>query len=396
MTDLKPLRKLSHPREAIRQFTPNWFTLNMGTGILFLMLAEFPFFVFGLVPLTRILFWADIGFYLLFCGMFIGRWVFFTRGALRLLDHPVQSMFLGAIPMGLAPIINGTVVFYDGTPFAVHTALILWFVDAVLSLFIGWLVPFYMFTRQSHAFENMTGVWLLPIVPAEVAAVSAGTIAPHLPVQTAQMVTIIGYALWALSVPLAFGILAILFLRLALHKLPHRDMAVSTWLALGPIGTGSAALILLGNSSARAFAGEKFFHMLAMAQGIGLIGGLFLWGLGVWWFGMAALITIRYVKDGLPFNMGWWGFTFPLGVYTASTFAIFSETRFAFFEFFGAVLVVLLAFFWLVVTVRTMQGMWSGQLFSAPCLTGECLSGETGLPMFDPPSVAAPNELRVQ
>lgn len=102
MTGLKPLRKLSHPQEVIRQFTPNWFTMNMGTGILFLMLAQFPFFVFGLKSLTRILFWADIGFYLLFCGMFIGRWVFFTKEALRLLDHPVQSMFLGGIPMGLA------------------------------------------------------------------------------------------------------------------------------------------------------------------------------------------------------------------------------------------------------------------------------------------------------
>lgn len=391
MIDLHPLRKLSRPREVVHQFTPNWFALNMGTGILFLMLAEFPIPVPGIEPLTRVLFWADIGFYVLFSILFVSWFAFFRHDAFRLLDHPVQSMFLGAIPMGLAPIINGAVDFYGHSHFAVHAAFDLWIVDAALSLIIGWLVPFYMFTRQEHAFERMTGVWLLPIVPAEVAAASAGTIGPHLPAQTEQFVVTIGYALWAISVPLAFGILAILFLRLALHKLPHRDMAVSTWLALGPIGTGSLGLLLLGNASTRAFAGTGLSPVFAMAQGIGLLGGLFLWGVGIWWLGMATLITLRYLKEGLPFNMGWWGFTFPLGVYTAATFALSSETHFAFFEWFGALLTVVLTFFWTVVTTRTLQGMWTGQLFVAPCL----LSPETGLPMFDPQPVTLDDELRV-
>jgi len=29
-------------REIVRQFTPNWFTVTMGTGILFLSLNQFP------------------------------------------------------------------------------------------------------------------------------------------------------------------------------------------------------------------------------------------------------------------------------------------------------------------------------------------------------------------
>lgn len=28
----KPLSRLAHPREAVRQFTPNWFTATMGAG----------------------------------------------------------------------------------------------------------------------------------------------------------------------------------------------------------------------------------------------------------------------------------------------------------------------------------------------------------------------------
>ena len=35
----RPLSALSSPKEAIRQFTPNWFAATMGTGILSLSLA---------------------------------------------------------------------------------------------------------------------------------------------------------------------------------------------------------------------------------------------------------------------------------------------------------------------------------------------------------------------
>jgi len=72
----------------------------------------------------------------------------------------------------------------------------------------------------------MTAIWLLPIVAAEVA--SAGLLLPHLAdPQAALRLLVLGYALWAFSVPLALSILVILVLRLVLHKLPHRDMAAS-------------------------------------------------------------------------------------------------------------------------------------------------------------------------
>jgi C4-dicarboxylate transporter/malic acid transport protein len=364
----RPLQRVSHPREIVRQFTPNWFTLTMGTGILFLMLAQFPLAIPGLVSLTRVLFWGDGALYLIFALLFAARWIWFTADAKKLLDHPVMSMFLGAIPMGLAPIINGLVGFYPHSPLAVRAALDLWYGDVVLALIIGWLVPFFMFTRQTHHLTTMTGVWLLPIVPAEVAAVSAGTIAPHLATASAQIVVMIGYGLWALSVPLAFGILAILFLRLALHKLPHREMAVSTWLTLGPIGTGSTALIVLGNAAASAFAGQALEPIFLVAKALGVVGGLLLWGVGLWWLGMAMMITIRYLKEGLPFNMGWWGFTFPLGVYTGATYALAASTGYRAFEIFAAALTLLLVFFWSLVTSRTLHGMWHGHLFAAPCL----------------------------
>ena len=41
-TVLRPFSQLQHPREVIRQFTPNWFAATMGTGVLALALAQLP------------------------------------------------------------------------------------------------------------------------------------------------------------------------------------------------------------------------------------------------------------------------------------------------------------------------------------------------------------------
>jgi hypothetical protein len=44
-------------------------------------------------------------------ALYGGRWIFFTGAAMLNWAHSVMPMFLGAIPMGLATIVNGFLVF---------------------------------------------------------------------------------------------------------------------------------------------------------------------------------------------------------------------------------------------------------------------------------------------
>jgi C4-dicarboxylate transporter/malic acid transport protein len=360
---------------AICQFTPNWFTVTMGTGVLALALNQFPTSLpglhQGLHEAGRALWLINIGLFCLFTLMYASRWVFYFSGAQRVFQHSVASMFFGAIPMGLATIVNGLLAF--GIPLWGEAATVaiahpLWWVDVALSLASGLLVPFLMFTRQDHSMEKMTAVWLIPIVAAEVAAASGGVLIPHLPASEAFGVLIFSYALWAFSVPLAMSILVILLLRLFLHKLPHQDMAASSWLSLGPIGTGALGLLLLGADAPGTFAQAGMPEVGGVAFGIGVIGGTVLWGYGVWWLLLAVLKTAQYARQGFPFNLGWWAFTFPLGVYTLATLALARATHLEFFSYAGSALAVCLAGFWLVVAARTLHGAWSGYLFNAPCL----------------------------
>ncbi len=357
-------------REITRHFTPNWFAATMGTGGLALALNQFPFPVPGLRDAAQALWMFNIGLYCLFSLLYAARWAFFFEGARRIFDHPAASMFFGCIPMGLATIVNGLLAF--GIPLwgerALAIAHALWLADVAMSLACGLMIPFLMFTRHDHSLPKMTAIWLLPVVAAEVAAASGALLAPHLTAPEALSVVVISYALWGVSVPLAMSILVILVLRLALHKLPERDMAASGWLALGPIGTGALGLLLLGACAPRVFAAAGLAGVGDVAFGLGVLGGAILWGYGLWWLLLAALKTAVYVRRGMPFNLGWWGFTFPLAVYTLATLALANATHLGFLSVIGAVLVVCLAAFWLIVAGRTAHGAWRRTLFVAPCL----------------------------
>ncbi|MHB2241395.1 TDT family transporter [Pseudomonas monsensis] len=372
-TGLKPFSQLQHPREVIRQFTPNWFAATMGTGVLALALAQLPLAIPGLHTVAEGLWLFNILLFTLFTFAYAARWILFFDEARRIFGHSTVSMFFGTIPMGLATIINGVLLF--GLPRwgegVIHLAEVLWWLDVGMSLACGVLIPYMMFTRQEHSIDQMTAVWLLPVVAAEVSAASGGLLAPHLADAHAQLVVLTtSYVLWAFSLPVAFSILTILLLRMALHKLPHENMAASSWLALGPIGTGALGMLLLGGDAPAIFAANGLPGVGEIASGLGLVAGITLWGFGLWWMLMALLITARYLRDGIPFNLGWWGFTFPLGVYSLATLKLASVLNLAFFNVVGTVLVTLLAVMWLIVGKRTVQGAWRGELFVSPCIAG--------------------------
>ena len=183
----------------------------------------------------------------------------------------------------------------------------------------------------------MTAVWLLPIVSTIVAAASGGIVASVLENdQHALWTIIISYVLWGTGVPLALMVLTMYFHRLTIYNLPPREVIVSVFLPLGPLGQGGYGLMQLGTQAMRVFprtltltdqAGPVFYIL-------GFAVALVMWGFGlVWLFFALASIT----RSKFPFNMGWWGFTFPLGVYAVATTTIAKELPSLFFKVLGTV-----------------------------------------------------------
>jgi len=367
----KPFTQLGQRHNIIRQFTPNWFTVSMGTGVVALIVSEFPMIKALTWQLGTGLWYFNILLFVLFSVLYGLRWAFYPHEAKQIFQHPSMSLFLGTIPMALATILNGFLKYgqpiYGDT--AVQIAQTLWYADVVLALLVAWAVPFAMYRHQEHALQQMTAVWLLPIVACEVAASSGGLLLGHLAADTHAVAILLGsYVLWGVSVLPAFAILTILMLRLVLHKLPEKELAVSSWLALGPIGTGALALLILGQQAPTVLVSIDLAEMGQLFQYAGIFGSLILLGFGLWWLGIAVMTTLHHAKQDLPFNLGWWGLTFPLGVYTLAILTLAQQLNLAFLYAVGYAFAAILMLLWSLVATKTAQGFYQGHLFFSPCL----------------------------
>jgi tellurite resistance protein TehA-like permease len=195
-----------------------------------------------------------------------------------------------------------------------------------------------------HVHENqlssMTATWLLPIVATIVAAASGGIVAEVLPnPQHALWTLIISYILWGTGVPLAMAILVIYFQRLTIYHLPPREVIVSVFLPIGPLGQGGFGIMQLGKVAMEIFPKTGTLQSSVTNSGdilyvMGWLTAAIMWGFGlVWLFFAGASIT----RSKFPFNMGWWGFTFPLGVFATSTTQMAKELPSEFFRVLGTV-----------------------------------------------------------
>lgn len=226
-------------------------------------------------------------------------------------------------------------------------------------------------TVHGHSVETMTAAWLLPVVSTIVAAATGSLVAGVLPHAEYALITILtSYVLWGTGVPLAMVILVIYFLRLTTHNLPPKAVVVSTFLPLGPLGQGGFGIMQLGKVALEIFPLTHTVPAAPHAGEILYVAGFFtaiiMWGFGLVWLCFAVATIVR--SQRFPFNMGWWGFTFPLGVYTVCTTTLAKEIPSVFFRVLGTIFSVAVTILWIIVSLGTLQHMWKGSVLAAPCL----------------------------
>ncbi|PYI20097.1 malate permease [Aspergillus violaceofuscus CBS 115571] len=379
-------------RRVVRHFTPSWFSVTMGTGIVSILLNTLPYNGQWLYWISVVIFALNVLLFATGCIITLLRYTLYPEIFFAMIRHPVQSMFIGTFPMGFATIIN--MFCFVCVPawgeWSRNFAWGLWIFDAVFSVITALSLPFLLMAHGSETqLSSMTAVWLLPIVSCIVAASSGAIVADVLPnPQHALWTVLVSYILWGIGLPLALMVMVIYLQRLTLHKLPPKAVIVSVFLPLGPLGQGGFGIMKLGRAAQTIFpqtqtleagsgsgsgSGAVFYTM-------GFLVGLILWSFGLVWL-FLAIASIARCRS-FPFNIGWWGFTFPLGVFATSTCQLGKELPSEFFRVLGTILSVCVVVLWGVVGVGTLQGVLSGRLFFAPCLADlkarEDLRGEDG------------------
>lgn len=305
-------------RRIALHFTPSWFSVNMGTGVVSILLYTLHYNAAWLRYIAICIFALNVALFFAFLAASITRYTAFPGIFLDMLRHPTQSLFLGTFPMGFATICNMFVYVCVSAwgPWAMNLAWAMWWVDAALAMATCLFLPFAIMYvhhsgHSSKTLQDMTAVWLLPVVSTIVASATGGITAEALfeagRTQHALWTVVVSYVLLGTGLPLALVILVIYFQRLTLHRLPPLPMIVSVFLPMGPLGQGAFSLMQLGHVGSTILPTIQGIPMNIDNQAgmvlrvFGVVVSLMMWGYGLAWL-FFAIVSITRSK--VPFNMG--------------------------------------------------------------------------------------------
>ncbi|MGW6196923.1 TDT family transporter [Kribbella sp. NPDC055110] len=357
------LRDLERPSDLFSNLTPNWFASIMGTGIVAVTAVSLPWQPRGLHSFALVI-WALTAVLLVALTAATGiHWLRYPGAARRHLLNPVMAHFYGAPPMALLTVGAGTILLGRdvlGLRAAVDIDWILWIVGTLTGLLAAAVVPYLMFTRHSIQPDSAFGGWLMPVVPPMVSASTGALLVPYAPAGQARLALLLSCcAMFGVTLLASMVTITLIWYRLAVYKTGTAAMVPTLWIVLGPVGQSIAAANLLGGVAHEALPAP---YSTAL-QAFGVVYGVPVWGFGMLWVAIAGAITLRTVRDQLPFSLTWWSFTFPVGTFVLGTSELALRTGSDLFDGAAAVFYLGLVAAWITVALRTARGSLRGTLF---------------------------------
>ena len=323
---------------------PNWFSPVMGTGIVAVAAASLPAHLPGLRTVATAV-WAVAAGALV---TLVAAWSRHLRGQTlrRYADDPVMAQFWGAPPMALMTVGAGALLLgrdWIGERAAVALDTVLWTAGTLLGLAVAVAVPYLMMTRHRIAPDAAFGGWLMPVVPPMVSAATGALLVPH--AADPRDLLLACYAMAGVSFFAALVVIAQIWGRLVVHQVGAAKAVPTLWIVLGPLGQSVTAVHLLGR------AGGGIADQIAPLYGVPVM------GFALFWMALAAALTVRAARAGLPFSLTWWSFTFPVGTLVTGMNGLAARTGSPAVAALAVLLYAFLVAAWLLVAVRTVRGV---------------------------------------
>lgn len=358
----------------LRHLGPAWFTCVMGTAAVAIAAALLPAGGPALDALA-VAAWALAC--LLLAGFGTAAAVAWRRGHRSLREDaldPAVAPLLAAPPIAVLSVATSTMLTGHavlGEQAALGAGAALWVLGTAGGLAVAVLVPVAKFSRHTLTSDTWMATWILPTVPPLVSAAGAAELAPHLPPGQWQLSALLGAGAMAGATLVAtLAGIAMLWSRLAFHRVGEAAAAPTLWLVLGPLGQAVTAAVLLGDAGAEVVGGAAGTGLRVAA----LVVSLPIWGFAMLWLAIAAGLTADVARRHLPFTLGWWGFVFPLGTCTMASALLADATGAALFDVAAGALFAALLAAWLVAAAGTIRGMVRGDLFAVPPAPAEILA----------------------
>ena len=351
--------------DRIKNFTPAWFSVTMGTGALpiLLSLLAYPTFTASLRPISLALYTLNILLLLFFISLTILRYLRHPRIFILMLHHPFQSLFLGTFPMGLTTVVSGGMLLFPDSPRVHLTCYILWWIQLLPALGTAIALVFYIIKAHTYTYQSANASLLLPIVTLVVASSAGTALVPSFPGAPGTAVLATSFLILSVGMFQSALIIGWYFWRLISIGLPSRESITTSFLPIGPLCQGAFAIIRMGELRG------------GVAQELAVLVGWFLLANGSFWVVMAvAAVGVRRPER---FNLGWWGATFPLATWALAAGALGRAGEGEGFNVVAAGMTVVVLGVWGVCMVGTAwKGFWMGEMFHAPCIVGWVADGE--------------------
>jgi C4-dicarboxylate transporter/malic acid transport protein len=385
------LADLERPGDVFRDLGPNWFASVMGTGIVANAAATLPFRLPGL-HVFALAVWALAAAWLVaLSAAWAVHWTRHNGRAKAHANNPVMAQFWGAPAMALMTVGSGTLLLgrdWIGLTAAVDADWVLWGLGTALGLVTACWIPYLMMTRHEIAPDAAFGGWLMPVVPPMVSAASGALLVPYAAAGQARLTLLLGcYAMFGISLFASVIIITLLWGRMVTHKTLPALMVPTSWIVLGPLGQSVTAA---GNVAKAA--GVTLHQPYASGADVfALLYGVPTLGFALAWLVIAAALTLRAARAGLPFGLTWWSFTFPVGTCVTAASGLADRTGADLLRYAAAVLFLLLLSAWLTVAARTLRDGARGRLF-LPTGTpaGTPANAPASVPASTPVSAARP------
>jgi len=298
---------------------PAGFAFVMATGII-----STDAYALGPAWLSRVLLVAAAGGFALLTVLLVIRLWRYPRAVLADLRAPERTFGFFTVVAGAD--VLGVRFAAAGHP-VVTAALAA--AAAVVWLALTYAVPagLLLARERDSVLGGVNGTWLLWVVGTQSLAISATALAVSW-AAAANWLSVLAAALWGVGIVLYLMLVALILLR---------------WLTvpMTPAALGPPYWILMGATAITVRAGAQLLAFPPGLPAIGAVSGLVsgfsfvLWSFGTWWVPLLIILGLwRHVRQHWPlaYETALWSVVFPLGMYSAATFAFGHVTGLAFME----------------------------------------------------------------
>ncbi|KAF2856146.1 hypothetical protein T440DRAFT_99275 [Plenodomus tracheiphilus IPT5] len=365
---------------AIKNFSAQWYTISMDTGILSIILKLHPWTFRGQSVLSTVMFVLNLFLFVAFSAISILR----LRGhrhhvRTQTLTNLEEQSYLGAPATAYLTLV-AQVALTCSTAWGFHWtifAYVLWWIGLVFTVGLCSSNVIILIKRNMTTDREMTPAIFLPLISVMTLGTTGGIICNYgVGMTPALAVPIIVVAYMAIGYALFLSLMYYTFLahKLLAVGLPAPGKVPALVITVGPMGQFATAIQVLSTAASKRglFAGYARGTWLqgsaaSSVSAAAVLLALLALGFAFMWITVAWCIVMEHlIKRQLPFSLTWWSLIFPMGVFTTALLNLSNALNSSVLRGFTSALLIFMFLVYFVNWGGTVYKIYMGEALGVP------------------------------